>query len=83
MRILTKSLVLLGGIVGKIMARSVNFSIISFGVDVKLNVGGNVVPMLKNDPTIPLWTVTTEVPDDEIKYFFFILINNIKFFFFF
>jgi len=70
MRILTKSLVLLGGIVGKIMARSVNFSIISFGVDVKLNVGGNVVPMLKNDPTIPLWTVTTEVPDDEIKYFY-------------
>jgi len=68
MKQFTNSIILIGGIIGHVFARNVQFSVISFGSDVKLNVGGNPIQMNKADPTIPYWTVTTEVSDDELKY---------------
>ncbi|KAG4105624.1 hypothetical protein H8356DRAFT_1026826 [Neocallimastix lanati (nom. inval.)] len=70
MKILINSLVLFGGIIGQTIARSVKFSVISFGNDVKLNIGGNLTPMAKSDPTIPLWSATVDVPDSDINYFY-------------
>lgn len=68
MKQLINSIILIGGIIGQVFARKVQFSVISFGADVKLNVGGNPIQMNKPDPTIPYWTVTTEVPNEEIRY---------------
>jgi len=67
MKQLINSIILIGGIIGQVFARKVQFSVISFGADVKLNVGGNPIQMNKPDPTIPYWTVTTEVPNEEIR----------------
>jgi len=68
MKLLTSTVVLVGGIIGHTFARSVQFSVISWGNDVKLKVGDNVVQMAKADPTIPLWTTTAEVSDKEFTY---------------
>jgi len=68
MKLFTKSLLLVGGVIGNTLARNVQFSVISWGADVKVKVGESIVQMTKPDPSIPIWTVTADVPDNEIKY---------------
>jgi len=67
MKLFTKSLLLVGGVIGNTLARNVQFSVISWGADVKVKVGESIVQMTKPDPSIPIWTVTADVPDNEIK----------------
>jgi len=62
------SIILIGGIIGHTLAKNVKFSVISFGNDVKLKYGENVVQMSKPDSVIPLWTVNADVPEEELKY---------------
>jgi len=71
MKNFTNSIILIGGIIGHTLARNVKFSVISFGSDVKLKYGENIVQMSKPDSIIPLWTVNAEVPEEELKYYYF------------
>ncbi|ORX42744.1 hypothetical protein BCR36DRAFT_361981 [Piromyces finnis] len=68
MKLLTKVFFLVGGIINNTLARNVQFSVISWGIDVKLKVGDSIVQMTKPDPTIPLWNIIAEVPDNELRY---------------
>ncbi|ORX86803.1 hypothetical protein BCR32DRAFT_240659 [Anaeromyces robustus] len=65
---LINSIILILCTISHTLTRTVQFSVISFGVEVKLNVVGNILLMIKEDSGIPLWTLTTEIPDEDVTY---------------
>jgi len=51
------------GLISKIYAA--NFSVVSFDGSCELNVGGTSYPMTQEDPTVPLYKATADVPKDS------------------
>jgi len=61
-----------------VKARVVNFSLIAFcNTNAQLNVNGGLVDLTKETQDIPLWKVSQEVGDGDIRYFY--IINNSTF----
>jgi len=62
-----KSKLFILGLISKIYAAS--FSVVSLNGDCQLEVGGQTYPMTKQDPAVPLYTATADVPDGtQYKY---------------